>query len=140
MAEKLLVFLDASVLIAGLYSEKGGSGEILNLIKKKKIFGSTSQSVIEETEKNIKKKLSTKLLLKLERIITILNIQQIFQPKDILKYRKLVDIKDLHVLVFANSSKANFLITLDRKHFKTKKLQKANLPFGILTPKEFLEK
>lgn len=133
------VFLDSSVLLAGLHSLKGGSAIILGLIKKNKLVGFISPSVIEETKRNIRKKFSLKLLPTLEEIIKIVNIQETFEPKDILKYRRLVDIKDLHVLIFAKSSRADFLITLDKKHLKTKKLQEANLPFQILTPKEFLK-
>jgi len=139
MAEKTKVFLDSSMLLAGLYSDKGGSGTILKKITKKKLIGFISPSIIEETKRNIRKKFSLKLLPKLKKLIKIVNIQEIFEPKDILKYRRLVDIKDLHVLVFAKSSRAEFLITLDKKHFKTEKLQKTNLPFKIATPKEFLE-
>lgn len=139
MTVKPRVFLDSSVLIAGLYSDKGGSGQILKQIKKKKVTGFISQSVIEETRRNIKDKFPSKLLPKLENLIKILNIRENFQPKDILKYRRLVDVKDIHILVFADSSRVEFLITLDKRHFKTKKLQKANLPYKIVTPKEFLE-
>ena len=139
MAEKAKVFLDSSVLIAGLYSDDGGSGQILKQIKKKKLVGFISPSIVEETKRNIRKKFSLKILPKLEKLIKIFNIQETFEPKDIIKYRQLVDVKDLHVLVFARSSRADFLITLDKRHFKTKKLQKANLPFKIVTPKEFLE-
>lgn len=139
MVGRPVIFLDSSVLIAGLYSDKGGSAKILELIKKKKLAGFISPSIIEETKRNIRKKLSLKLLPKLEKLIKIVGVQENFQPKDIIKYRRLVDIKDLHVLVFTKSSCANFLITLDKKHFKTEKLKNANLPFKILTPKEFLE-
>jgi len=140
MAAKPKIFLDSSVLIAGLYSDKGGSGQILEQIKKKKLVGFISPSIIEETKRNIRIKLSLKLLPEFEKLIKIVNIQENFQPKDIIKYRQLVELKDLHVLVFARSSRAEILITLDKKHFKTKKLEKANLPFKILTPKEFLQK
>lgn len=139
MDEKTGVFLESSVLIAGLYSDKGGSAKILKLIKGKKLVGFISPSIIEETKRNIRNKLSLELLPKFEKLIKIVSIQEDFQPKDIIKYRQLVDIKDIHVLVFTKSSRADFLITLDIKHLKTKKLQKANLPFKILTPKEFLE-
>ena len=140
MDQKTIVFLDSSVLIAGLYSDEGGSGTILKKITKKKLIGFISTSIIEETKRNIRKKFSLELLQKLEKLIKIINIQEDFQPKDIIKYRQSVDIKDLHVLIFARSSRADFLITLDKKHFKTKKLQKTNLPFKIVSPKEFLDK
>lgn len=34
--------------------------------------------------------------------------------------------------------KADFLITSDKKHFKTQRLKEAKLPFKIVTPKEFI--
>ena len=139
MAKKPKILLDSSVLLAGLYSNKGRSAIILSLIKSKKLIGFISPSVIEETQRNIRKKFSSKLFSKLEEIIKVTNICEVFDPKDILKFKTLVNIKDLHILVFAKSSKSDFLITLDKKHLKTKKIQKADLPFKILTPKEFLE-
>lgn len=139
MAGKTRVFLDSSILIAGLHSEKGGSGTILKLIKTKKLVGFISLSVIEETKRNIRKKLSLKLLPKLEKLTKVLSIQENFDPKDIFRYRRLVDIKDLHVLVFASSSKVDYLITLDIRHLKTEKLRRSKLPFKIAIPKEFLE-
>ena len=39
----------------------------------------------------------------------------------------------------ALEGKATFLITLDRKHFQTEAIRKANLLITIMTPKEFLE-
>lgn len=140
MAGKIKVFLDSSVLIAGLHSAKGGSGYILELMRKDKIVGLVSPLVIEEVKRNIEKKLDSKLLVRLEKLIRILKVQEIYKSKDLLKYLNLINIKDVHILVAFASSKADFLITLDVRHFKTEKLQRANLSFKIATPKEFLER
>lgn len=109
------IFLDSSVLLAGMYSNKGGSAEILRLIRQKKILGFISQSVIEETQRNLKKKFPLKLIKKLEKIIKIIVIQDNFNPKDIIKYRPLVNIKDLHILIFTRSSGAEFLTKFQKK-------------------------
>jgi len=138
MARIPKIFIDSSVLIAGLYSNKGGSAKILKKIAQRKLVGFISPPIIEETKRNIRKKFSLKLLSELEAIVKGLTIQETFEPQDIFEFKPLINIKDLHVLVFAKNSKADFLITLDKKHFKTKKLQEANLPFKILTPREFL--
>ena len=62
MDEKTGVFLDASVLIAGLHSNKGGSAKILKLIKKKEIAGFISPSIIEKTKRIFKTKQGVKIL------------------------------------------------------------------------------
>ena len=55
MEGKSIIFLDSSVLIAGLYSDKGGSAKILELIKEKKLTGFISPSIIEETKRNVER-------------------------------------------------------------------------------------
>lgn len=54
--------------------------------------------------------------------------------------QKIIHPKDIHILSTALTTKADFLITLDRKHFMNPKIKKAKLLIKILTPKDFLQK
>ena len=71
-----------------------------------------------------------------------LNPEIVISPAEekLSKYNDIISLKDRHVLASALEGKSAFLITLDRKHFQTETIKKANLPITIMTPKEFLEK
>lgn len=59
--------------------------------------------------------------------------------EEIAKFKKLLPDKDIPILFGAIVSGANFLITLDRKHFlENEKLKKLKLPFKIVNPGDFL--
>ena len=47
------VFFDSSVLFCAFCSKTGGSAKLFGLVKKGLIVGFTSQTAIEETEKNL---------------------------------------------------------------------------------------
>lgn len=54
-AKKFFVFFNASVILAGTASPKGGSGELLKFVKKKKIKGLISEIVLNEVLKHAEK-------------------------------------------------------------------------------------
>lgn len=133
------VFLDASVIIAGLYSPTGGSALILRLIEKNKIIGLTSQAVLGEVQRNVVKKMPEKVKYYTELTyngnITVLDYPD---KKDVSLWYDVIEAKDAHVLASCVKSKADFLVTLDRKHFMLPDVQK-EVPFKIVTPKELIE-
>jgi len=49
------VFFDSSVIFSAIYSSKGGSRKLTDLVKRSNITGITTQTVIEELEDNIGK-------------------------------------------------------------------------------------
>lgn len=132
------VFLDASVIIAGLYSLSGGSAVILKLIEKDKIKGATSQTVAGEVQRNISQKLP-EIREKFAQILASRKMIILPQPakEKVLKWYHVIDPKDAHVLASCVASKADYLVTLDRKHFMLPNVQKA-VPFKIVTPKELI--
>ncbi|HEY4663148.1 MAG TPA: PIN domain-containing protein [Candidatus Humimicrobiaceae bacterium] len=141
MAGKKRVFLDASVFIAVAGSESGGSSIILEVCKGIKFSAVTSRRILLEAQKNIRKKLPSEALLHFYKEIANLSPEIIKPPaeKRLSQYNDIIAFKDRHVLVSALEGKATFLITLDRKHFQTEAIRKANLLITIMTPKEFLE-
>jgi putative PIN family toxin of toxin-antitoxin system len=131
----MIAFIDASVILAALGSKSGGSSQVLKLIRKRKIDGVISQAVVEEVFRNAYKikinegevsMLITKSLLKVIPAPTSVEVE---------KYSGEVVEKDSHVVASAVKSKANVVITLDKKHLLSVKIRGLN----ILTPGEFLK-
>ncbi len=60
-------------------------------------------------------------------------------PEEIRNFSGQIADKDTPVLVSAIQSKADFLVTGDKKHFEKLKVP-GNYPLKIITPSEFLER
>lgn len=134
-----LVFFNASVILAGLYSPSGGSAKLLKLSKQKLIKGVISEIVFDETVKH-----ASKIRLKKEEVkklvLTIFsNIYPAPKEKTVNRYKKVViDYGDAHLLASAKEIKADFLVTLDKKHLLV--LQKKIKKIRIVSPKQLIEK
>ena len=139
--KKKKVLLDASVFVVAVGSASGGSSLVLEVCKGLRFSAVTTHKILLEARRNIRKKLSSEALLRFFKEIASLNPEVIKPPtkEKLSQYNGIIALKDRHVLVSALESKATFLITLDRKHFKTEAIRQANLPITIMTPKEFLE-
>lgn len=133
------VFLDSSVIIAGINSITGASNLILELSKKRKIMVSVSEVVLQEVLRNIKKKLPERVFIQFLKYLSESNFKKIDfeEESEILKYRGITDAKDTHVIAATYKANADYLITLDKKHLLTVKGK--TLPFNIVTPGEFLK-
>jgi len=131
------LFLDASVFIAGTKSLTGGSSFIIEACRRKIFKPVVTRVILKESEKNLQEK-NPEHLARFYKIIGQLPLE--IQPPalETKNYENIIHPKDAPVLAAAIESKSNFLITLDKKHFKTPKIERANLPLKILTPKEFL--
>lgn len=137
-SEARKVFIDASVFIAASESSTGGSSVIFEACQKGILKPVTSRLVLREAERNIQKKLSAATLARFYRLVSELQLQLQPLPGDYRSFGRIIREKDAHVLAAAVKSGSDYLITLDRKHFKTERIEKANLPIKIRTPKEFL--
>jgi len=138
---KKKVLLDASIFVAAAGSVSGGSSLVLEVCRGLRFSAVATRKILLEARRNIHKKLSPEALLRFYKEIGSLKPEIIKPPikEKLSQYNDIIALKDRHVLVSALESKVTFLITLDRKHFKTEVIRKANLPITIMTPKEFLE-
>lgn len=107
--KKLKLFLDASVLIAGSESPRGGSGIVIKACEMGTFLAVATRLVLIEAERNIAEKLSQETLLRFYQNIAQMRVR--IQ-----------------------------LLMLDRRHFQTRRMEKAGLNIQILTPGQFLEK
>lgn len=132
-------FLDSSVIIAGVNSATGASHIILKLSKDGKIVASVSEIVLQEVVRNIKKKMPENVLIHFLKYLTQSNFRKVDfeRESEILKYQGITDAKDTHVIAATFKSKADYLVTLDKKHLL--KLERRDFPFKIVTPADFLK-
>jgi predicted nucleic acid-binding protein len=141
MPRKKKVFLDASVLITAAASPDGGSSLVLEVCQGCYFHAATTRKVLLESQRNIRKKLSRDVLLRFYKEIAGLKAEIVYTAtkEELSQYDGIIAIKDRHIIASAIKSDSDFLITLDRNHFQTEAIKKANLPVTIMTPKEFLE-
>lgn len=143
MAPKIFkVFLDSNVILSGLFSDQGAPRIILDILTLKLPFllGSTGEYNLLEIERNLKKKMPGVFSV-YKRYLSRLNLKTIPipGPEEIKKISGQIADKDIPVLVSAIQSKADFLVTGDKKHFEKLKVP-GNYPLKIITPSEFLER
>lgn len=135
-AQPVMVFFNASVIIAGLRSPKGGSAKLLDFAKRRKIVAIVSNIIVNEVLKH-----QTKISLNYQQIIDYLEqrVHIVSEPSEKLinKYTSYVlDKGDVHVLASAKEMKVSYLVTLDKKHLLS--IKNKIMDFQILTPGELI--
>ncbi len=131
------VFFDASVILAGLKSPKGGSGLLLKWSGQGRVEGCISEVVLEEAIKHEAK-------LGLEKGSVEKKAAKIFKnhiypaPKGLgLKYQKFViDVGDAHLLESSKKLKVDYLVSLDKKHVL--RLSQTIKDFRIVSPGQLI--
>jgi putative PIN family toxin of toxin-antitoxin system len=136
--EKIKVFIDTSVLIAGLASVTGASATVLDLCEAESVQMVTSRQVLVEADRNFSLKLPN-LVGQFRQFIKNLAPLMIDDPSAaaVERVTSLIDRKDAAILAAAMEAKADFLITLDKRHFLKQKVQ-GNVPIEVCTPADFL--
>ena len=136
------VFLDANVIFSSIISASGGSAYIIELAKKKKLKLISSRLALKEVQRNLREKREDSDIIKFydllaEIEILLIDTNRLRAKKE---HASLMGEKDAPILAAALASKAEFLLTLDKKHFLNSKVAKANLPIKIVPPGEFIKK
>jgi len=130
------VFLDRSVIIAGLASETGGSHRVLALAELGLITPYISEEVTEEVMRNIQKKLPESIAHFYALFKSLPFVYAVADGKAMKYARTLINEKGAPLLAAAISGKVNWLLSLD-KHFLTLDWVE-NLEFKIASPQVFL--
>ncbi len=139
------VFLDSNVILSGLLSEKGSPRILLDLLSLRLPSlagdrgGSTGKYNLIEIERNLKEKIPGLLpLFKVYLPKLNLKVMPLPRSEDVKDFSGQIAEKDVPVLISAIQSKAEFLVTGDKRHFgKMKGL--GEYPFEIVTPSEFID-
>jgi putative PIN family toxin of toxin-antitoxin system len=132
------VFLDSSVIIAGLASKRGGSYELLALAEVGIITPYISEQVINEVLRNTQKKLPgcvDLFYLLFERLPFIIADPAI---EHLLHAKAFINENDAPIIAAALTAKADWLVSLD-SHFLSKDW-KGEVGLLIGTPGDFLQK
>jgi predicted nucleic acid-binding protein len=138
MADKPRVFLDTSVVFAGVLSETGGARLILKLGEAGLVHLVIGPRVLEEADRTFSRKaLDSKPLFAI-----LLDVARVEMGKP--ARRAHLDVAnevigyapDAHVLAEAISNDADYFVTLDRKHFHADAVK--GLPLLVGTPGDFL--
>jgi len=131
------VFVDSSILFSAVNSPTGGSSKIFTL---KNIRLITSKVVLTETERNVREKLHDYHLDRFFMLVDKIEIiKQLPDNRLITKAKKVIAQKDSVILAESKKSDADFLVTLDQKHFLTKPVSEFLFPQRAVTPKSLIE-
>ena len=113
------IFLDSSVLIAGVLSESGAAHALLLLGESEKIFLTVSEMVIIESERSIAIKSPRNIPIFRNSIVTS-NLEIMRDPpaKEVKANLYLIsDPNDVPILLAAIKARVDYLATHNRKHF-----------------------
>lgn len=118
MAAKLRLFLDASVIIAGIASLTGASGIILSLCEAGQVQAVVSEAVLDECQRNIQRKLP-EMMPRFQRVMKALKLEVVPYPplEQVRRCERIIHRKDAHILAAAMEARPDYLITLDATHF-----------------------
>jgi len=135
--KKARIILDTNVLYAGLYSSKGASYKVLQMIDEDKLKPVISTTLLFEYEDILKRNQGVLGLssLEIEKILDYFCMRSERQKIYFLWRPFLPDPKDDHLLELAIASGTKFIVTHNTKDFKG--MEK----FGIksVTPKKLME-
>ena len=132
----VIVFFNASVIIAGLRSPKGGSAKLLDFASQKKITAIVSNIIVNEALKHqVKTRLNESQIVDfMEKRFHVVSEPS---PELIDRYNSIVfDKGDIHVIASAMETTAHFLVTLDKKHLLA--IKNKIKDFQIVTPGELI--
>lgn len=143
ITRRTTLFFDASVLVAGSHSQKGGAALLLEACKLGGFTPQTTFLIILEALHALERNLPQRSRTRFYECLVEINweILPVPQEKKLDKYASLINPKDLHVLAAAVEAGSEFLLTLDRKHIlaAAEAVDQANLPIHILTPGDFIQ-
>lgn len=132
------VFVDSNVLIAGAGSQQEASRAVLMMAEIGLFKLLVSRWVLEECERNLRKKLPQALPIFAELLVSIEpEILPDPTPQEIARWEPIIEAKDAPILTAAVKAKVDRLLTLNTKDFTPEVAQKSGLT--IQTPGDFVQ-
>ena len=139
LTQKIKVFVDTNVLIAGVHSVSGTSATILDLCEARVLQMVVSRQVLIEADRNFAAKFP-RLVGRFHQFMHQLAPLMVEDPtpESVEKAASIVDRKDPPILAAAQNANVDFLITLDKKHFLNPKIRQ-KVMLKVVSPIEFLQ-
>lgn len=132
------VFVDSSVLFTAVNSLSGGSAKLFTLKRSRLLV---SRVVLTEVERNVRQKLRSYHLDRFFELVKQLSVVSGLPDRSLVRRAKgVIAEKDTVILAEAKRVGADYLVTLDRKHFLTEKVMAFLWPKRAVTPKILLGK
>jgi predicted nucleic acid-binding protein len=127
------IFVDANVLVAGGDSRSGASNAVLQLAEVGLFRLVASRQVLDEVERNVRKKLP-RALPNLVALLAQLPFEIVSDPADAdcLRWVDVIELKDTPILAAAVLAKVDRMITLNTNDFTPEVAQASSL--SIQTP------
>ena len=137
--QRIKVFIDTNVLIAGVHSVTGASATVLDLCEARVLQMVVSRQVLVEADRNFAAKFP-QLIGRFRQFMHNLAPLMVEDPtpESMEKAATLVDRKDAPILAAAQNANVDFLITLDKRHFLNPKTRQKVMLKGV-SPIEFLQ-
>jgi predicted nucleic acid-binding protein len=139
---KLNLFLDSSALFTGIASETGAARVLLLLAEIEHVTVTISEQVVAETERAIARKVP-QALNDLREAIKASKVRIVRDPsiEDVTNHLDLISHSaDVPILVAAMNDQADYLVTLNRKHFMDDPGVAQRTGVKIVTPGEALSR
>jgi predicted nucleic acid-binding protein len=135
---RIKVFVDTSVIIAGLAFITGASGTVLDLCDAGVIQMVISRQVLVEADRNISSKLP-RITRRFRSFVKGLAPLMLEDPSQASVERcgRFVHRKDAAILAAALEAGAEYLVTLDKRHFLKVSLP-PSVPIRVVQPAQFL--
>jgi predicted nucleic acid-binding protein len=132
------IFVDANVLIAGADSRSGASNAVLQLAEVGLFRLVASRQVLDEAERNVRKKLP-RALPNLVALLAQLPFEIVSDPADVdcLRWVDVIELKDTPILAAAVLAKVDRMVTLNTKDFTPEVAQASGL--SIQTPSALIQ-
>ena len=137
--QKIKVFIDTNVLIAGVNSVTGASATILDLCEARVLQMVVSRQVLIEADRNFAAKFP-QLVGRFRQFMHNLAPLMVEDPtpESMEKAATIIDRKDAPMLAAAENANVDFLITLDKRHFLNPKTRQ-KVMLKVVSPIEFLQ-
>jgi len=137
--QKIKVFIDTNVLIAGVHSVSGASATLLDLCEAGVLQMVVSRQVLIEADRNFAAKFP-QLVGRFRQFLHHLAPLMVEDPtpESMEKAATIVDRKDAPILAAAQNANVDFLITLDKRHFLNPKTRQ-KVMLKVVSPIEFLQ-
>lgn len=141
ITRRTALFFDASVLVAGVYSVQGGSALLLQVCEAGGFRAQVTSAVLLEALRALRGSPQGSLSRFYQFLAEVdWELLPVPSAETLEMYREYVAAKDVHVLAAAVEGKADFLLTLDRRHIlaAAERVREAGLPIAILRPGDFI--
>jgi putative PIN family toxin of toxin-antitoxin system len=137
--QKIKVFIDTNILVAGVNSVTGASATILDLCEAQVLQMVVSRQVLIEADRNFAAKFP-RLIGRFRQLMHNLSPLMVEDatPESMEKAATIVDRKDAPILAAAQNANVDFLITLDKRHFLNPKTRQ-KIMLKVVSPIEFLQ-